>query len=123
MQRLQRLSGNDALMLNMENPTTPMHTLKVAIIDSSRRGKPVTLDELIEVLPDYLGHFPRATQRVETASQTYSARPFWVYDENFNVADHLDERTAQEPGTGMPWMRSSPIWPSSSSTAPGHCGR
>lgn len=98
MQRLQRLSGNDALMLNMENPTTPMHTLKVAIIDSSRRGKAVTLDELIEVLPNYLGHFPRATQRVETASQTYSARPFWVYDENFNVADHLDERKAEEPG-------------------------
>ena len=99
-----------------------MHTLKVAIIDSSRRGKPVTLDELIEV-PGLPRPFSACDATRWTASQTYSARPFWVYDENFNVADHLDERTAQEPGTGMPWMRSSPIWPSSSSTAPGHCGR
>ena len=95
---LQRLSGNDALMLNMENPTTPMHTLKVAILDSSRRGSPVTLDELRAVLPRYLGNFPRANQRVETASQTYSARPFWVPDPDFDIAAHLDERSVDEPG-------------------------
>ncbi len=119
---MQRLSGNDALMLNMENPTTPMHTLKVAILDSSRRGKPVTLAELIDVVPRYLGHFPRATQRVETASTTYSARPFWVPDEHFDITAHIDETTVAAPGdrhaldgvlTGLAVKqldRSRPLW-------------
>ncbi|MDL9937846.1 wax ester/triacylglycerol synthase family O-acyltransferase [Gordonia sp. ABSL1-1] len=91
------MTGPDALMLNMESASTPMHTLKVAVLDPSRRGEPVTLAELRAVLPNYLGRFPRATQRLEYLAG-YAARPFWVRDEYFDVADHLDEVTLSSPG-------------------------
>lgn len=94
---MERFTGPDALMLNMETPTTPMHTLKVAILDTSRRGRPLTRHDLIDTLPDYLGMFPRATQRVEFVPGC-KARPFWVADEHFDVTAHLDEVTAAAPG-------------------------
>lgn len=94
---MQRLTGPDALMLNMERPDTPMHTLKVAVLDTTVRGRAVTLDDLHDLLPHYLGHFPRATQRVEHVPG-HGARPFWVHDENFCLAAHLDEVTLTGSG-------------------------
>ena len=44
----ERMSGPDALMLNMESASTPMHTLKVAVLDTSRRGRPLDLTEIAE---------------------------------------------------------------------------
>ncbi|WP_374247454.1 wax ester/triacylglycerol synthase domain-containing protein [Gordonia sp. ABSL49_1] len=94
---MERMTGPDALMLNMETPSTPMHTLKVAVLDTSRRGRVVTLAELREVLPGYLGRFPRATQRLEYLSG-YGARPFWVRDKDFDIDAHLDEMVLEAPG-------------------------
>ncbi|MFW0795470.1 wax ester/triacylglycerol synthase domain-containing protein [Gordonia sp. CPCC 205515] len=91
------MTGPDALMLNMETPSTPMHTLKVAVLDPLRRGRPVTLAELVDVLPRYLGMFPRATQKLRWLPG-YPARPFWVHDNDFDVSDHLDERYVAVPG-------------------------
>lgn len=93
----ERMSGPDALMLNMESASTPMHTLKVAVLDTSRRGRPLDLTEIADVLPDYLGMFPRATQRLAWA-RGHGARPFWVHDNDFDVRRHLDERSAAAPG-------------------------
>lgn len=53
------MSGPDALMLNMETPSTPMHTLKIAVLDPSRRGMSITLAELLDTLPHYLGMLAR----------------------------------------------------------------
>ncbi|WP_155976688.1 wax ester/triacylglycerol synthase domain-containing protein [Nocardia sp. 348MFTsu5.1] len=93
------MSGPDALMLNMETPTTPMHTLKVAVLDTSRRGKPVSLDEVRSVLVRHLGAFPRATQRVESI-RGHRARPFWVFDNDFQLDHHLDEVNLDGGGDG-----------------------
>ncbi|NDK90340.1 DUF1298 domain-containing protein [Gordonia desulfuricans] len=93
----ERFSGADALMLNLETPTTPMHTLKVAVLDTARRGRPVTVAELAEVLPRYLGAFPRATQRVVCAPGR-TVRPFWVRESAFDITAHLDEITLPAPG-------------------------
>ncbi|MGV9712867.1 wax ester/triacylglycerol synthase domain-containing protein [Gordonia sp. NPDC003424] len=95
---MERMTGPDALMLNMESPSTPMHTLKVAMLDTSRRGRPVTLAELAAVLPEYLGRFPRAAQRLQWLAG-YAARPFWVHDNDFDVTAHLDERSVEAPGS------------------------
>ncbi|GAB92653.1 wax ester/triacylglycerol synthase domain-containing protein [Gordonia rhizosphera] len=94
---MERLTGPDALMLNMENAHTPMHTLKVAILDSTRRGRAITVDELVTTLPGYLGLFPRATQRIEWVPGC-GARPFWVPDEDFDISAHIDEFTLDAPG-------------------------
>lgn len=93
----ERMSGPDALMLNMESESTPMHTLKVAVLDTARRGRPLTLAELADVLPRYLGMFPRATQRLQWVPG-HAARPFWVHDNDFDVTQHLDELRVDEPG-------------------------
>ncbi|MDS1113208.1 wax ester/triacylglycerol synthase family O-acyltransferase [Gordonia westfalica] len=93
----ERMTGPDALMLNMETPSNPMHTLKVAVLDTTRRGRPLTLDEIAEVVPRFLGMFPRATQRVQWAPGC-SARPFWVQDNAFDVTHHLDEMDVAAPG-------------------------
>ncbi|NMO02127.1 DUF1298 domain-containing protein [Gordonia sp. TBRC 11910] len=91
------MSGPDALMLNMETPSTPMHTLKIAVLDPSRRGMSITLAELLDTLPHYLGMFPRATQRVAQVPG-HAARPYWVTDESFDIAHHLDEVWVKAPG-------------------------
>lgn len=93
----ERMSGPDALMLNMESASNPMHTLKVAVLDTARRGRPLGLTEIAGVLPDHLGMFPRATQRLAWA-RGHGARPFWVRDNDFDVWQHLDERWVAAPG-------------------------
>ncbi|MCD2146657.1 WS/DGAT domain-containing protein [Gordonia paraffinivorans] len=93
----ERMTGPDALMLNMESASNPMHTLKVAVLDTSRRGRPVELAELAALLPQYLGKFPRATQRIQWV-RGCSARPYWVPDTDFDVTRHLDERRVSAPG-------------------------
>lgn len=95
--RGERMTGPDALMLNMETPSTPMHTLKVAVLDTAERGRAISLAEVRSVLPGYLGMFPRATQRLEWLAG-YGARPFWLSDNDFDVDAHLDEMSVQAPG-------------------------
>ena len=74
-----------------------MHTLKVVILDPSRRGRPVTLDELALAVGPRLGLVPRSTQKV-VAAPGFGARPFWVDDPDFDLRRHLDERTLPAPG-------------------------
>ncbi|WP_240498349.1 wax ester/triacylglycerol synthase domain-containing protein [Williamsia sp. 1135] len=91
------MSGPDALMLNMETATTPMHTLKLGILDTGRRGSPLSLEEIRTALALHLGAFPRATQRV-TSIRGHRARPFWVTDTDFRLDQHLEEVTLEGPG-------------------------
>ena len=91
------MTGPDALMLHMERPDTPMHTLKVLVLDPVRRGADVTLDELRATVSAYLGVVPRSTQKV-VAATGFGGRPFWVEDEDFDLDAHLDELTL--PGDG-----------------------
>lgn len=94
---MERMSGPDALMLNMETATTPMHTLKLGILDTGRRGRPLGLDEIHTALAMHLGAFPRATQRV-ISIRGHRARPFWVTDNDFRLDRHLEEVTLQGAG-------------------------
>ena len=93
----ERMSGSDAVLLHMEDEHTPMHTLKVVILDTSRRGRPLTLDELALAVGTRLGLVPRTTQKV-VAAPGFGARPFWVDDPDFDLRRHLDERVLPSPG-------------------------
>ncbi len=90
------IAGEDAIFLNLERPDTPTHTLKVVILDTARRGEPVTLADLQRVLPAYLGLTPRSTQRIGTIPGSRALA--WVADDRFDLVHHLDERTAPAPG-------------------------
>jgi diacylglycerol O-acyltransferase len=97
MSATERMSGSDAVLWHMEDDLTPMHTLKVVILDTRRRGRPLTLDDLALAVGSRLGLVPRATQRVISAPG-FGGRPFWVHDPDFDLRQHLDERTLLEPG-------------------------
>lgn len=89
-----RLEAGDALMLQFESPDTAFHTLKIAILDGSHRGRPVSLDELATHVPAYLGLSPRLTQRVERTTYWHWR---WVDDTAFDVRHHVEERTVTGP--------------------------
>lgn len=91
----ERLEPADALMLQFESPDTAFHTLKIAILDGSHRGRQVTLEELRTWVPRYLDITPRLTQRVVRRSYW---RWFWVDDDSFAIDHHLEERSVSGPG-------------------------
>jgi len=93
----ERMSGSDAVLWHMEDDETPLHTLKVVVLDTSRRGRAVTLDELAVVVGSRLGLVPRATQKVVPAPG-FGARPYWVDDPDFDLGRHLQERWLAAPG-------------------------
>ena len=53
----------------MEDDDTPMHTLKIVVLDPSRRGPAVTLDDVALAVGRRLGLVPRATQKVVAAAR------------------------------------------------------
>ena len=96
---MEHMSGSDAVLFHMEDDETPVHTLKVVVLDPSRRGRPVTLDDIALAVGSRLGMVPRATQKV-VAAPGFGGRPFWVDDVDFELKRHLDERTVAAPGDG-----------------------
>lgn len=93
---MERMTGADALMLNLERPTLPMHTLKIVVLDTEVRGQPLTLPELAEAVRPYLGLVPRATQKV-AGGPGCGGRPYWVADAGFDLTGHLDEAHLTAP--------------------------
>lgn len=95
---MERMSGPDALMLHMERRDTPMHTLKIVVLDPSRLGRALTLADLHAAVAPYLGVVPRSTQKVFSAPG-FGGRPFWVEDADFELHAHLEEQHLDAPGT------------------------
>ncbi len=93
---MERMTGPDAVMLHLERPTVPMHTLKILVLDSLDRGRPIGLAELRGALTPYLGLVPRATQKVMSVAGC-GGRPYWVADPHFDLDRHLDEVTLPAP--------------------------
>lgn len=93
MTAVEPMAGSDWMLLEFEAPDTPMHTLKMVVLDSSGRGRDVVLDEIAAVVPRYVGLSPHFTSRVEKRA----GRWFWVEDRAFDVARHLDEHHLADP--------------------------
>jgi WS/DGAT/MGAT family acyltransferase len=93
---MERMTGPDAVMLHLERPSVPMHTLKIVVLDTLERGRPITLAELRAAVTPYLGLVPRSTQKV-VAVAGCGGRPYWVHDEAFELDAHLDEATLAAP--------------------------
>lgn len=92
----ERITGEDGIFLRLERPDTPTHTLKVAVLDTSRRGAAITLEELTRAVAAHLHLTPRSTQRIGRLRGTRTWA--WVEDETFDLANHLDEVVAPAPG-------------------------
>lgn len=92
----ERARGVDTVFLHMETPETPLHTLKVLVLDTSARGRPVELAELREAIAGRLGIVARSTQKAVFVPGF--ARPFWIDDPDFDLDSHLSEVTLAPPG-------------------------
>ncbi|MET3963949.1 diacylglycerol O-acyltransferase [Marmoricola sp. OAE513] len=88
----EAMTGSDWMLLEFEYPDTPMHTLKMVVVDGAGRGRPVTLDEVAAVVPRYLDLSPRFTSRAEKRA----GRWLWIR-QPLRISDHLDERTLGSP--------------------------
>lgn len=93
----ERMLGNDATLWHMECPGSPVHTLKTVVVDTSRLGRALILEDLRAALEPRLGLLPRMTQKV-VAAPGFPGRPFWVPDPEFELSHHLDETSASPPG-------------------------
>lgn len=105
----------DAFMLRFESPNLTFHYINGWFLDTTARGRPVTLEEIIAVAPSCLGVTPRLTQRVEKRRRKWH----WVDDDNFDIHNHVEERTVSGPDgfdalvgelAGTQLDRSHPLW-------------
>lgn len=98
------LSGMDAGFLYMETPTLHMHTLKVAILDTSKVPGGLSFERFRRHLAPRLEHIPAFKQRLAFPLFALT-HPVWVQDPSFDIDRHIAHRHAPEPG-GMAGLRS-----------------
>ncbi|HEM47302.1 MAG TPA: wax ester/triacylglycerol synthase family O-acyltransferase [Alphaproteobacteria bacterium] len=97
------LSGMDAGFLYMETPTLHMHTLKVAILDTSQVPGGLSFESFRRHLAPRLERIPAFKQRLAYPLFALT-HPVWVPDAAFDVDRHIAHRHAPEPG-GMAALR------------------
>lgn len=93
---VEPLSSHDAVMWHLES-VSPMHTLKVAVVDPARRGSPLTLSDVKRAIEANLDRYPRARQRV-VPDPGRRGRLAWAEDPGFDLVRHLDAQTVPAPG-------------------------
>jgi diacylglycerol O-acyltransferase len=80
-----RLSPDDAHILNLESTAITGHTLKLVVLEP---GPPLDVDALRPVVAARLSSQPRATDRVDTSA----ADARWVEATDFDIDDHVRRR-------------------------------
>ena len=91
----ERLSGYDTTYFHF-GQRSPAHTLKCLVLDTTRRGRPVTLEEVRSAMAPRLGLHPRARQRA-MRSRSLPGRYTWVDDPDFDLDRHVEETTLPSP--------------------------
>ena len=119
-----RLGAIDATYLAVEEPREPLHVASIAIFDRGPLCDPdgsLRLDTIRRRIDTRLGLLPRLRQRVAEVPLGI-ARPVWVDDESFDIANHVDVVPLPAPGdeTALlqlaeelvmePLDRSRPLW-------------
>ena len=95
---MQDMTGLDARFLYSETPTAPMHTLKVAVVDVSRRRTPLTEATVAELFGERLDRAPLLRRRA-VPIPLHLGHPVWIDDPDFDLRRHLHWRTAAAPGS------------------------
>lgn len=94
---MKMMSGLDARFLFSETKSTPMHTIKVAIVDVSGRSHPLTPDRLRAILESRLERMPVLRQRIIKIPLGL-ANPVVIDDPDFDLERHIHWRTLNAPG-------------------------
>lgn len=111
----KRLSALDAMFLELERPHAHMHVGWSAILDPPPGGGAPSYERLRDHIAGRLGHAQRFRQRL-AGVPLGAARPVWVDDERFEIANHV--RTAgsaplqevMDTVLSEPLRRDRPLW-------------
>jgi diacylglycerol O-acyltransferase / wax synthase len=93
---LDRLSSEDAAILDLESPTVAGHTCKLIVLEPRPDGSMPTVRQLREHVAGRLDQAPRLRRRL-AATPLGLAPPAWVDDPAFDVARHVS-RLPTGPG-------------------------
>ena len=85
---METMTGLDAKFLYSETATTHMHTVKVAVSDTSALEGGFSFDVLSRVLGQLLVRLPPFRRRVVTVPLGLG-HPVWVEDPGFDLRRHL----------------------------------
>ena len=124
MTELDRLSGQDALFLQVEAPNQPMHVGGVAIFEGApfhdEHGE-FRLGDIRDAITARLHLVPRFRRRLH-AVPFDQGHPVWVDDPDFDVANHVRHERLPAPGgwaelrhlvqhlEALPLDRELPLW-------------
>lgn len=118
---IRRLRGVDSYLWYNETPTNHMHTLKIAILDTTRSPVPYSADTFIRTLDERLHLIPSFRWRLQETPLGLH-HPVWVEDPEFDISRHVFRVTADPPGgprqmddaigriAGKPLHRDRPLW-------------
>jgi len=118
---MTRLSGLDANFLYWETPRTPMHTLKIAVVDTLGLSRGEMRARFVCALQERLAVLPTFRARIHSVPLGLH-HPVWAEDPDFDVQRHVYEDRLPQPGTAVemdeaigriaagPLPRDRPLW-------------
>jgi len=118
---VERLTGLDASFLYMETPTQHLHTLKIAVLDTSTVPGGYSFEKVKESLEERLHLLPSFRRRVVDMPLGVH-HPMWADDPNFHLDHHVRQATVAAPGdnrrfdelisevASVPLDRRRPLW-------------
>ncbi|HEX9731045.1 MAG TPA: wax ester/triacylglycerol synthase family O-acyltransferase [Thermoanaerobaculia bacterium] len=119
---MEQLSGIDATFLYLETPNAPMHIGGVSILDPrTPSGGRLGLDDLRRLMAARL-HLSRTFRQRLVAVPLGLGRPYWIDDDAFDLAAHVERTRLPEPGGfrelaklaawefAQPLDRARPLW-------------
>ncbi len=95
---MEQLHGQDAVFLNRETSSAPLHTSTLQIFDpSSLPDGKVPLKAILAQVQDRLHLFPRSRQKLVQVP-LHVDHPYWVEDGDFDLEFHVRNIALPEPG-------------------------
>ena len=94
-----RLSAEDRLFLDIEDPLNNMHIAGCFVFEAGplgREGVGVDIERMRDYIESRLYRIPRYRQRLDAVP--YEGHPIWVDDENFNIRYHVRHTRLPLPG-------------------------
>src|SRR4249920_3797423 len=95
---MQRLSGQDALFLHLDQPHAATHVTLVYIYDQSElKGEPLRFRDIVQHVEKRLDASPLFRRRIVQDSMGLGY-PYWDNDENFDIDFHIRHFALPKPG-------------------------
>lgn len=94
---MQQLSGLDASFLYLETPNAPMHIGGVSILAAETPKGRLDLETLRELLRTRC-HTSRAFTQKLVDVPLKLGKPYWIHDDQFDVANHIQRTQLPAPG-------------------------